>query len=177
MPVHEPPAGAGNRSFITMRCSTVQILGSGISQIEKDGAALTIPKDEITQITLCYDPKTRHPFLHFLAGFGLVTTGLVFLIAAFILAEGGVYTLQIKSLIFRIPFAPLVLWAMVGIGLWILLGVFRGRYNFLIKTGKGNRKIFFPESTDIREIRQFVERAHRELGYDIDVSIMDTMHF
>ena len=66
---------------------------------------------------------------------------------------------------------------MVGAGLWLIIGVFRGRYNLLIETAGGNRKVFFPESADIREIRDFVARAARELGYDIDVSIMDSMHF
>ncbi len=159
-----------------MRCSTVQISEAGISQIERDGIVLTVPKDEIRQITLCYDPRTRYPFLQFFSGFGLVATGLVLIIAAFIMAEGGIYTIQIKSLIFRIPFAPVVLWSMVGIGLWLLTGVFRGRYNFLIKTEKGTRKIFFEASADIGEIQRFIKRANLELGYDIDVSILNTVH-
>ncbi len=160
-----------------MRCSTVQISGSGISQIEGNMITVTVPKGEIRKIALSYDPKSRHPFLQFLAGFGLIVTGLVLIIAAFIMAEGGVFPVQIKSFTIRIPLAPIVLWAMVGIGLWLLIGVFRGRYNFLVKTEKGTRKIFFEESADIRDIRQFVMRAMHEFGYDIDVSIMDTMHF
>jgi hypothetical protein len=136
-----------------------------------------VPKEEIRKISLAHDSRSRHPFFRFFAGFILIATGLVFLIAAFLIAEGGVYVVQVQSLIFGVPLLPLILWAMVGAGLWLIIGVFRGRYNLLIDTENGSRKIFFAESAGITEIRDFVARAVQELGYDIDVSIMDGMHF
>ncbi len=160
-----------------MICSTVQILGSGISQIENNEAVTTIPKEEILQIKLSHDSRSRRPFLRFLAGFVLMVTGLILLFAEFIIAEGGIVSLQLKSFTFGLPIVPILLWAMVGVGAWLLIGVFRGRYNFLIKTEKGMRKIFFDESADIREIRDLVIRAKDELGYDIDVTLLDSMHF
>ncbi len=149
---------------------------SGISQLDGDAVVITVPRDEIRRVALAHDSRARHPFLQFFAGFILIATGLVFLIAAFLIAEGGVYLIQLKSRTFGIPLLPIGLWSMVGIGLWLIIGVFRGKYNLLIDTREGCRKIFFAESADIREIRDFVGRAVRDLGYTIDTSIMQSMH-
>jgi len=148
-----------------------------MSQMDGDKVVVTVPKEEIQRVKLSHDSRSRHPFLRFFAGFVLVTTGLIFLTAAFIIAEGGIYLVQLQSYTLGIPVIPIVLWAMVGVGLWLLVGVFRGRYNLLIDTEKGSRKIFFAPSADIREIERFIERANRELGCDIDASIMETMYF
>ncbi len=159
-----------------MRCSTVQISASCISQLEESRIAVTVPKEDIRRIKLAYDSQARHPFLQFLVGFGLVAAGLVLLIAAFMMMEVGALFFHIASHIFGIPVVPIGLWLMVGAGLWLLIGVFRGRYNLLINTERGIRKIFFGESTDIRDILRFVGRANQELGYDIDLSITETMY-
>ena len=159
-----------------MRCSTIQISASCISQLEDSRIAVTVPKEDIRRIKLAYDPESRHPFLRFLAGFGLVVAGLILIIADFIIVEVGIFRFHIASHTFNIPAATIGLWLGVGAGLWLLIGVFRGRYNLLINTGQGIRKVFFAGSTDIREIQRFVGRANQELGYDIDMSIMDTMY-
>ncbi len=91
------------------------------------------------------------------------------------MAEGGVFSLEMKSITLGVPVIPIVLWCMVGFGLWLILGVFRGRYNLLIKTNSGSRKIFFSQSADIREIKNFTVRAVNELGYQMDLSLLDTM--
>jgi hypothetical protein len=137
---------------------------------------VTVPKEDIRRIKLSYDPTTRHPFLQFLAGFGLMVTGLVLLIAAFIMAEVGAFFFHLSSHTFSIPVVPIGLWLMVGAGLWLLIGVFRGRYNLMISTAQGNRKIFFEGATNIRDILRFIGRANQELGYDIDLSIKETMY-
>jgi len=156
-----------------MRCLTIQISGSGISQIEGDRIVATVPKEEVRRIKLSYDPDSHHPFL---AGFGLVVAGLIMIIADYIIVEVGIIPVHIASQTFSIPIATIGLWLGVGAGLWFLIGVFRGRYNLLIDTEQGIRKIFFAASTDIREIQRFVGRANQELGYEIDMSIMDTMY-
>ena len=147
-----------------------------MSQMDGDRVVVTVPKEEIRGVRLSHDSQSRHPFLRFFAGFVLVTTGLILLTAAFIIAEGGVYLLHWQSYTLGIPVIPIVLWSMVAGGLWLLVGVFRGRYNLLLDTEKGCRKIFFAASADIREIKRFIERANEELGYDIDTSIMETMY-
>ncbi len=158
-----------------MRCSNVQISVAGISQLEGNGVVTTIPREEIVAVRLCHDSRSRRPFLRFSSGFILVAVGLVFLTTAFLMAEGGVLLLELKSVTLGVPVIPIVLWGAVGFGLWLILGVFRGRYNFVINTSTGIRKIFFTDTADIREIRSFIERAVRELGYEIDVSLLDTM--
>ncbi len=158
-----------------MICSGVKISVSGISQLQENGIVATVPREEIISVTLCHDSLSRRPFLRFSSGFILIAVGLVFLTTAFLIAEGGVYQMQLKSVALAVPLVPIVLWAMVGFGLWLILGVFRGRYNLLVVTGAGSRKIFFKQSADIREIRNFIQRATRELSYHIDVSLLDTM--
>ena len=159
-----------------MKCSTVQISGSGISQIDGDRIVATVPKEEVRRIKLSYDPESRHPFLRFFAGFGLFVAGLIMIIVNFIIVEVGIFQVRIASHTFSIPLATICSWLGVSAGLWFLIGVFRGRYNLLIDTGQGIRKIFFAASTNIREIQRFIGRANQELGYDIDMSIMDTMY-
>jgi hypothetical protein len=162
--------------YTIVRCSTVQISVSGISQIEGDKIALTVPKEEVRCIKLSYDPESRHPFLRFFAGFSLVVAGLIMIIADYLIVEIGIIPVRIASHTFSIPVATIGLWLGVGAGLWLLIGVFRGKYTLLIDTARGIRKIFFATSADIREIQRFIDRANQELGYDIDMSIMDTMH-
>jgi hypothetical protein len=125
---------------------------------------------------LSYDSLARHPFLQFFVGFGLIVTGLVLIIATFMMADVGAFLYHLTSNTYSIPVAPIVLWFMVGAGLWLLVRVFRGRYNLLISTAQGSRKIFFGGATDINDILRVIGRANRELGYNIDLSITETMY-
>jgi hypothetical protein len=159
-----------------MRCSTVQISASGIYQLEGGRITATVSKEDIRRIKLSYDSLARHPFLQFFAGFGLIVTGLVLIIATFMMADVGAFLYHLTSNTYSIPVAPIVLWFMVGAGLWLLVRVFRGRYNLLISTAQGSRKIFFGGATDINDILRVIGRANRELGYNIDLSITETMY-
>ncbi len=159
-------------------CPTVEISGSAITQLEGGTVVETVSKEDIRKVTLCYNSRSRRPFLRFFIGFVLVLFGLIFLTDAFLKAEGGVVFLSIKkSYVVGVPILPILLWGMVGEGLWLILGVFRGRYTFLVKTERGDRKIFFRESTDVRVVREFVRRAVSDFGYEIDTSLFETMHF
>jgi hypothetical protein len=160
-----------------MRCSTVEISGSAIRQLDGGAVVAKVPKEEMRKVTLCHDSRSRYPFLRFFTGFVLILFGLILFADAFLKAEGGVVLLHIKSFTLGIPVLPILLWGMIGGGIWLIRGVFRGRFNFLIKTGTGYRKIFFGEAADIREIRNFVGRAVSEYGYEIDASLFDTMLF
>jgi hypothetical protein len=158
-----------------MRCSTVQISASDICQLEAGRITATVSKEDIRRIKLSYDSMARHPFLQFFIGFGLIATGLVLIIATFIMADVSAFLFRLTSNAYSIPVAPIVLWLMVGAGLWLLIGVFRGRYNLQISTTQGSRKIFFGGATDINDILRVIGRANRELGYNIDLSITETM--
>ena len=163
--------------FKSMRCSTVEISGSAISQLEGGAVVELVPKEEIREVTLCHDSRSRYPFLRFFTGFVLILFGLILLADAFLKAEGGVVLVRIKSFTLGVPVLPLLLWGMIGGGIWLIRGVFRGRFNFLIKSVNGDRKIFFGEAADVKEIRDFVGRAVHEFGYEIDASLFDTMLF
>ncbi len=159
-----------------MICSTITITATGVSQQDGASAGVTIPREEIRMIKLSHDSRSRRPFLRFFIGFVLAVTGLVLITAAFMMAEGGVAFVRMKPFALGIPVLPIALWLLVGAGLWLILGVFRGRYNLLITADQGTRKLFFEESTDISEILSFIRRANRELGYAIDTSITETMY-
>ena len=160
-----------------MICASVDISTSGISQLDGNRAIATIPRERISRIVLCHDSCSRHPFLRFLFGFVMIATGIILGIGAFLLDLGGVYLVKLQSFTFGVPVAPLVIVLLILAGGWLLAGVRRGRYNLMIHTSNGVRKIFFAESADIRDIRQFLGRARTEFGYEIDVSLMDQMHF
>jgi hypothetical protein len=161
----------------SMRCSTVEISGSSISQLDGGTVVAIVPKEEIQEVTLVHDSQSRYPFLRFLTGFVLILFGLILFTNAFLKAEGGVVLLHIKSFTLGIPVIPILLSGLIGGGIWLIRGVFRGRFNFYIKSVNGDRKIFFEEATDVIEIRDFVGRAVSEFGYEIDATLFDTMHF
>jgi hypothetical protein len=160
-----------------MNCASVDISTSGISQLDGNRTINTISREGIVRIALSHDSCSRHPFLRFLVGFVMIATGIVLGIGAFLLDLGGIYLVKMESFTFGIPVAPLVIALLIWVGGWLLAGMLRGRYNLLIHTPSGVRKIFFTKSADIRDIRQFLRRAQTELGYEIDVSLMDQMHF
>jgi hypothetical protein len=162
---------------LSMRCSTVEISGSSIHQLDGGAVVANVPKEEIREVTLCHDSRSRYPFLRFFTGFILILFGLILFADAFLKAEDGVVLLHLKSFTIGIPVISILLWGMIGGGVWLIRGVFRGRFNFLIKTSMGDRKIFFGEAADTREIRHFVGRAVSEYGYEIDASLFDTMLF
>jgi hypothetical protein len=160
-----------------MNCSSVHISTSGICQLDGKGSAAAVPRERIVRITLCHDSRSRHPFLRFLVGFMMIVTGIVLGIGAFLLDLGGVYLVTMGSFTFGVPVAPLVIVFLIWAGGWFLSGMLRGRYNLRIHTPNGTRKFFFAETADIQDIRQFLRRAQTELGYEIDVSLLDQMHF
>ncbi len=159
-----------------MTCSSIHITAEGISQ--EDGAAGTVmvPREKIRSVTLSHRSRSRHPFLRFFTGFVLIVTGLVFLTAAFLLAEGGVVQMRLQAFSFGVPVIPIVLWSMVGAGFWLVLGVLRGCYTITIRGDGGSRTLCFAEATDIAEILRFLGRAEREFGYPIDTSLTKTMY-
>jgi hypothetical protein len=158
-----------------MKCSSITITASGISQHCDDSCMVTVPKDAIRSVKLGHDSRSRRPFLRFFVGFILVASGIVFLTAAFLIAEGGIVSMHLNSRVLGVPVLPVALWLLVGAGLWLIMGVFRGRYTMEITTEEGQKKFHFEESAKIVEINRFLQRANRELGYEIDLSLMNTM--
>jgi|GEM_PF-2446433 hypothetical protein len=160
----------------SIRCSKVEISGTNISELHCDGIFVTVPREQIRQIKLSRDTSAKNPFCQYFLGFTLFSIGMIGLIVVFYASMGGVSLLQSESGEFVLPLVPAALWTMVGIGLWLLSGIFRTRYLFLISTENGIQKIFFEKSADVNEIQQFIMRAHLNFGYSIDVSSLQKNH-
>jgi hypothetical protein len=154
----------------------VDISKTTISEIHGDRIFVTIPREQIRQIKLCYVTSAKNPFCQYFLGFTLFSIGLIGLIVVFYASIGGGSLIQAKSEEFVVPLIPVALWLMVGTGLWFLKGIFSGKYFFLIDTENGIRKIFFEKSADINEIQQFIKKAYLKFGYAIDVSILQKNH-
>ncbi len=159
-----------------IRCSKVEISGTTISELHCDRIFVAVPREQIRHIQLCYDASPKNPFCQFFLGFNLFLIGLIGLIVVFYASMGEGSLIQSESGEFVVPLIPVVLWLMVGTGLWLLRGVFHARYLFLIDTENGIRKIFFEESADINEIQLFIRRAQLHFGYAIDVSVLQKNH-
>lgn len=160
----------------SIRCSNVEISGTAIRELDCDRILLFVPREQIRQIKLAYDTSVKNPFCQYFLGFTLFALGLIGLIVTFLASLGGGSVTQMESREFGLPVIPISLWLMIGIGLWLLRGILRARYHLIIDTEQGMHKVFFDQSIDITEIRQFVRRAHLNFGYEIDVSILEQMH-
>lgn len=156
----------------TIRCSRVEISEDGISEVNGRGGGATIPRARIREIKLCYESKAKHPFSRYFLGYILLIFGIIGLLVDFLASVGEVSLIAVGSGDFVIPLIPVAHWCMIGIGFWLLVGIFRARYLLSIRTDEGVRRIFFEKKVTAEEIQQFLRRAQFSFGYTIDVSIL-----
>jgi hypothetical protein len=156
--------------------SKVEISGTNIRKIDGGRIVLTIQKEQIRQVRLCYDTKARNPFCQYFLGFTLFSLGLLGLVVAFLASAGRGGILKAEPGEFVVPLIPIIFWIMTGTGFWLLLGIFRARYHLCIDTDNGVRRIFFGKAAEVTEIRQFIRLANQKFGYEIDISILEKMH-
>jgi hypothetical protein len=156
-----------------IRCPTFEISGTAISMLDGDRIVHIVPREEIRHIVLVYDTEVRNPFCRYFLGFVLLLLGLIGLIAVLLASAGGHPLLQPETGSSELAPIILALWVLMGIGLWLLMGIFRARYQLLIDTANGTRKVPFAKSMDLQQIRQFIRRAHMFFGYEIDISVLD----
>ncbi len=159
-----------------IRCSTLEISGTSISRLEGDKIVLTVPREQIRHIVLIYDSDVKNPFCRYLLGFVLLLLGLIGLTAVLLASAGGRPLIQPETGSSEIAPIIIALWAMMGIGIWLLMGIFRARYQLLIHTPNGPQRAPFSNSMKVPEIRQFIRRAHMFFGYEIDISLLDKIH-
>ncbi len=158
----------------SLRCSNVEISADEISEFHGERRVVTVPRKQIRHIKLSCDTSVRNPFLEFFVGFTLTFLGMMGIIIFFITAAaGGRLFIQRESGHLALPLIPVILWGATGIGLWLLVRVFRSRYHLIVETSKRERKIFFEKTADIQDIKQFVQKAKIDFGYEIDVSPID----
>ncbi len=155
-----------------IRCSRVEISETGISELDGEKVLATFRRDQIRRIQLCYATNAKYPFFQYFLGFTLLSFALIGLLVTFLGSAGGRLIIRPESVGFPLPIVPTLQWLMAGIGFWLLVGIFSGRYLFLIDTGNQTHKIFFEKSVDIDEIRQIIRKAQLKFGYAIDDSIL-----
>ncbi len=151
----------------------MKISGTEIAQLKGGKAVITVPREKILRIKLVHDARAKNPFCQFFLGFTLLALGIIGMITIFLAALGkpGLFQTAVEDA--GLPLLPIVLWLMIGAGIWCLAGVFQSRYQFHIETERGICKLFFGKSADIGEIRQFVRKARMDYGYEIDSSVLD----
>lgn len=158
----------------SLRCFQVEVSGTEICELSGERISVTIPREQIRRIKLCYDTNAKNPFCQFFLGFTLFSLGLIGLVVTFFAITGRGYPIRSDPGVFVLPLIPIALWFMAGTGFWLLAGVLRARYFLLVETEKGLHKIFFGKSADVNAIRRFIWKAHMNFGYAIDISITDT---
>jgi hypothetical protein len=156
-----------------IRCPTLEVSGTAISKLDGDKTVFTVSREHIRNITLVYDSDVKNPFCRYFMGFVLFFLGLIGLIAVILASAGGHPLLQPETGSSELAPLMLTLWLLIGIGLWLLIAIFRAQYQLLIDTTDGVRKVAFAKSMDLQQIRQFLRRAQMFFGYEIDTSILD----
>ncbi len=160
----------------SLRCPKVEITGTNISELDGERPVLTIPREQIRHIKLCYDTRAKNPFCQYFLGFTLLSMGLLGLMVTFYAGLSGNLVAQAEPGSFVIPIVPAALWLMTGVGFWLLRGIFKARYHLMIHSEEGISKIFFDKTADIGEIRLFIRKAQLKFGYRIDVSVLEEGH-
>lgn len=153
----------------------VEISCNNIRKIDDNRTVVTVGKEQIRQIKLCYDTEAKNPFCQYFLGFTLFSLGLLGLVVTFLASTGSGGLTASAPGEFGVPVIPVILWIMTGTGFWFLIGIFRARYYLCIDTDNGVHRIFFDKSAETAEMRQFIRLANQKFGYEIDFSLLDKM--
>ncbi|MDA8431605.1 MAG: hypothetical protein M0Z60_01430 [Nitrospiraceae bacterium] len=156
-----------------IRCPTLEFSGTAISELEGDKTVFTVPRDQIRRLTLLYESEVKNPFCRYFMGFVLFFLGLVGLIAVMLASAIGHPLLQPETGSSELAPLLLLLWLLIGVGIWLLSAIFSARYRLLIDASGGQHKVSFAKAMTLLEIRQFIKRAQMFFGYEIDVSVLD----
>jgi hypothetical protein len=157
----------------SVRCPTLEISGTAISALDGDKVVYTVAREKIRRIILVYESDVKNPFCRYFLGFVLFLLGVIGLIAVLLASAGGHPLLQPETGSSELAPIILALWILIGAGLWLLMGVFRARYQLMIDSNEGISKVPFAKSMDLQQVRQFIRRAQMFFGYEIDVSILE----
>ncbi len=167
------PESVVNKEHNCIRCSGVEISDSAICKLKKEKPVLKIPREHIRVIKICFDTPARNPFCRFFAGFIMLLLSVIGLTLC-LLTWYAMPVMRPEGDILRVPLLPVLLWIMAGVGFWLLSGIFRARYHFMIETKRGEQKIFFEKAASRGDIDQFIRRARLRFGYEIDVSPLES---
>jgi hypothetical protein len=156
-----------------IRYSGVEISGGEICELWHEKPFLKVPREHIKLIKLSLDTPARNPFCQFFMGFIMVFMSTVWLAMLFLASWSGILAMELEEDVVRVPLAAMALWVMAGGGFWLLLGVFRSRYQFIIQTEHRVRKIFFEKAASTEGLDIFIRKARLDFGYEIDNSVLE----
>jgi hypothetical protein len=124
----------------------VRVTPTEIAEIDSGRLMLSIPRQDIRGLSLCYGARAEHPIRQIIAGTFLIFLGLIpipYLIYCF--EHGGVI---FEPVLFMLGFA--------AIGIWIIFHA-TSKGNFLeVETVRAFRKIVFHGRVESAELEAFV---------------------
>ncbi len=123
-----------------------------------------VPRERVRNIKLIYDTAARYPFTQFFVGFLLVTLGGIGAVVLFLTSLRESLPVEVESGNVSLNLIPTALWLMVALGVGLLAGVFRARYQLAIETDDGIRRIVLGRTADLPDIRRLVGSATRTGG-------------
>ena len=164
---------AADSNNSSMAYAEIEISDTAVRKIDDGRVVITIGKERIRQIRICYDTEARNPFCQYFLGFVMLSLGLLGLVVTFFASTGVGGLAASEPGEFVVPLIPVILWVMAGIGFWLLLGIFQARYHLCIDTDRGALRVSFGKAAEVAEIRRFIRMANQKYGYEIDSSLLD----
>lgn len=149
-----------------MKCSTVEITRQEVAEFDRDRKIVSIKRDDIDQIALKYGVVGERILINILVGLLLIAIGII--LGIFPLVPMFAYKYDPENYhgvkLFALA-APLIF-----VGIYHVGKLFSRRYYLLISVGKKYRKIIFKDKIAVAEIQDYLNRANRIFGYDIQIN-------
>jgi hypothetical protein len=139
-------------------CGNIRFSRENIGELYGARVIVSIPRTDITSISLRYGESVERPILEIIVGIFLMLAGffvgiwpLVGYLSSFDTQKGG----YLMPIAFAVP--------LVLLGIWIIVPVFSRRYYLLIATKSGKRKLAITGCSPSE-----VSKAGKALGYSIN---------
>jgi hypothetical protein len=158
-----------------IKCSTVKITQKGISELDGNKEFIFIPRIKINSISLLYGCGVKRPLVQIILSLIFILVPVYFFIPTILEVLASMVADPIEPDLIEIDnrrsikqFSALLL-AFIPIGIWELYDVIKKKYYLLITTDK-REKITFREKTTKAELKNFLEQAKENFGYEIEYS-------
>lgn len=149
-----------------MKCSTVEITRQEVSEFDRSRKIISINRDDIDQIDLRYGVIGERILINIFVGIVLIVIGTI--IGIFPLVPMFAYEYNPENFHGMKTFALAA--PLIFVGVYHVGKLFSRRYYLLIRVGKRYRKIIFKDKIDDTAIHEYLNRANRLFGYDIQIN-------
>ena len=134
---------------------TVRVGTDGAAEMDRHRRVIFVPREQIDRLELQYGSGAEHPLLVGFLGVVFAAMAVVLLVTfALAVMRGGA----------RIPASMITGVAFVIPGWWFLDLAIRKRWFVRVYTRSGMRKLVFHQTTDERELQEFVAKGRRRYG-------------